>query len=314
MCNKNYNFVTPFDFYKDDNKVLYSRDRFGFRGRYKDIDKIDIIVVGGSTTDERFIKLEDTWTEKLEKNFLKDNKIIDVVNAGLDGQSTYGHIWNFENWFNKLENFKPKYILFYIGINDSLLISRGLALKHYDNHIGIPTNWTYLKKIKYYLKKNNGITYKLAHAMYKKFYLKDTYVISKRVSHLKRNPNYQLVSENYEITKYYKKFLPENLKKLHNYSIEFGSTPIFITQKSLMGKMHNKKYYSINKTNIYLHEKAASIEIMNYCEENNLLCLDLNKEINFVKDDVYDLAHTTPKGSLKISNYIYERLKDKLIF
>ena len=104
LCNRTYNFVTPFDFYGKNNKTIYSRDKYGFRGRYKNLDKIDILVVGGSTTDERFLKLEDTWTENLEKIFLNKNKKIDVVNAGLDGQSTYGHIWNFENWFNKLKN------------------------------------------------------------------------------------------------------------------------------------------------------------------------------------------------------------------
>ena len=38
---------------------------------------------------------------------------INFVNAGIDGQSTIGHIWNFNNWFNKIENFKSQYILFY---------------------------------------------------------------------------------------------------------------------------------------------------------------------------------------------------------
>ena len=69
LCNKVYNFLTPFDFYKNDKKTLYSRDKYGFRGRYKDLDKIDILTVGGSTTDERFLKLKDTWSEKLEINF-----------------------------------------------------------------------------------------------------------------------------------------------------------------------------------------------------------------------------------------------------
>ena len=57
MCNKTYNFVTPFDFYKDKKEVIYSRDKYGFRGRFKDFEKIDILTVGGSTTDVIFLKL-----------------------------------------------------------------------------------------------------------------------------------------------------------------------------------------------------------------------------------------------------------------
>ena len=52
--------------------------------------------MGGSTTDERYLNLNDTWSEQLELNFKKNNKSIDVVNAGIDGQSSFGHIWNFK--------------------------------------------------------------------------------------------------------------------------------------------------------------------------------------------------------------------------
>ena len=66
-CNKTYNFLTPFEFYEKNKKIIYHRDEYGFRGRRKDINNIDVLAIGGSTTDERFLKLDDTWTEKLEK-------------------------------------------------------------------------------------------------------------------------------------------------------------------------------------------------------------------------------------------------------
>ena len=43
--------------------------------------------------------------KKLESKLNLNLNNIDVVNAGIDGQSTYGHIWNFEEWFVKLDNF-----------------------------------------------------------------------------------------------------------------------------------------------------------------------------------------------------------------
>ena len=36
----------------------------------------------------------------------------------IDGQSTIGHIWNFQNWLVNIKDLKPKAIIFYIGIND----------------------------------------------------------------------------------------------------------------------------------------------------------------------------------------------------
>ena len=40
MCNKTYNFVTPFDFYKDKKEVIYSRDKYGFRVDLKILIKL----------------------------------------------------------------------------------------------------------------------------------------------------------------------------------------------------------------------------------------------------------------------------------
>ena len=103
LCDIKYIYENKL--YDPFNDVTYERDIFGLRGRYKDLNKIDIIVVGGSTTDERLLNLEDTWVEKLEKNFNLNQKIeIDFVNAGVDGQSSVGPLWNFVNWFKKVEN------------------------------------------------------------------------------------------------------------------------------------------------------------------------------------------------------------------
>ena len=125
-CNANYNYVNRtreatmqknYDTFYD---IVYQKDKYGFRGKRKQISKIDILTVGGSTTDEKFLNLENTWSHKLEENFKKIDKNIDVVSAGIDGQSSHGHIWNLKNWFPKIENFKTKYIIYYMGINENL--------------------------------------------------------------------------------------------------------------------------------------------------------------------------------------------------
>ena len=36
---------------------------------------------------------------------------------------------DFENWFPKLKNFKPKYFLIYVGINDSVIMSANKIFK-----------------------------------------------------------------------------------------------------------------------------------------------------------------------------------------
>ncbi len=308
MCNKTYNFVTPFDFYKNKKEVIYSRDKYGFRGRFKDLDKIDILTVGGSTTDERFLKLGDTWSEKLESKFNHNKNNIDVVNSGIDGQSTYGHIWNFEEWFAKLDNFKPKYSLFYIGVNERL------NLMHYDNHYGVEIKMNLFRKIKYLIKKNNGITYKLIHLVYKKFFLNNKYIVNSGVSHVKRESNYRLVNKDYTLSKEYEIYLNRNLKKIYEYSKKIGSEPIFITQKTLLGKYENQKYFSVDNVNNYLHERYIAKIIIKFCLLYKVKCIDLNNNLDFLEEDMYDLVHTSPSGSEKIAEHIYFELKNYLSF
>ena len=118
LCNADYKYKT--DLYTSEKiKISYKKDQYGFRGKKSDtIKEIDILTVGGSTTDERYLNLEDTWSEQLERFFEENSKFVDVVNAGIDGQSSFGHIWNLNEWFSKVDNLKIKNIIFYIGINE----------------------------------------------------------------------------------------------------------------------------------------------------------------------------------------------------
>ena len=95
-------------------EIIYKRDEFGFRSKYKSINSIDIITVGGSTTDQRYISEGFTFQDVLRDHFYKNGKEVSIVNAGIDGQSTNGHVWNFDKWFVNLENFSPNFIFFYI--------------------------------------------------------------------------------------------------------------------------------------------------------------------------------------------------------
>ena len=100
--------------------IYYKRDGYGLRGVYDDVSKIDILTIGGSTTNERFIDETQTWTAVLGQEFRRHGHEIVVVNAGVDGQSTIGHIKNFDLWFPMIPNLKARYILAYVGINFDL--------------------------------------------------------------------------------------------------------------------------------------------------------------------------------------------------
>ncbi len=105
--------------YTDDKiKVKFKKNSLGFRGEEIFPDQIHTIIMGGSTTAQRYLNEEDTWIKKLENKFNSKDMKIKFVNAGIDGQSTFGHIWNLKNWIPKIKKIKPKYIIFYIGVNE----------------------------------------------------------------------------------------------------------------------------------------------------------------------------------------------------
>tara|TARA_B100000787_G_scaffold13820_1_gene9958 strand:+ start:2666 stop:3736 length:1071 start_codon:yes stop_codon:yes gene_type:complete len=306
LCDRKLHFEN-ITFHDSSNKydVIYTRDKYGLRGMKKSLDEIDILTVGGSTTDERYLKLKDTWSEKLEIKFESTQQNFDVVNAGIDGQSTNGHIWNFENWFNKIENFEPKYIIFYIGINDVLSKNIKSYKKSYNQDI---SKLNFFNKIKYFLKKNNGISYKSYLLIFKNLFLKDKYNVGHNP--LRKNIEFIIPTSKIKVNRLTRDVFLNNLKKLTQYSRDQNSIPIFITQRTYRWHKKNEKIYSISKIDFHDYEKKVSKMIMVFCAENKVFCVDLNNHLDFNEKDTYDLVHTTVAGSEKIAEYIFKEIKN----
>lgn len=106
------------DLYDGGGEVVYRRDKYGLRGRYKSPSGIDILTIGGSTTDQRAITEGETWQDVLAAAFKSEGRDISVVNAGIDGQSTVGNLYSFERWFPLNPGLRPGYAMVYVGIND----------------------------------------------------------------------------------------------------------------------------------------------------------------------------------------------------
>jgi len=304
MCNKKIIYNNPWGFY-DKTKIIYERDKNGFRGKKNNLKNINILTVGGSTTDERFLKIEDSWSKKLEKKFSEIDKNFKIINAGMDGQSTVGHIWNFEQWFNKLENFKPRYIIFYIGLNEQL--SNLNRSSKYDNEYNL-NNYSYLNVIRHHLWQNHGITYKLYDLVYKKLF-KNSDIIH---GHKSKNRNFVLVKDEFSLNNIQKKYLINNLNKLTQLTYELNAIPIFITQKTIEWHIKDNLLYSVSSFDQRGYEQQISEVIIEFCKNNNIKYIDINKNLNFDKSDTYDLMHTTPVGSEKIANFIFNNLKKEL--
>ncbi len=100
--------------------VRYVRDEYGLRDDCASPADIDILTVGGSTTDQRFLAQEATYQAVMQRDLAQAaGRDICVSNAGIDGHSTHGHLRAFRDWFPLIPGLEPKLFVFYIGINDA---------------------------------------------------------------------------------------------------------------------------------------------------------------------------------------------------
>ena len=295
LCNADYKYMT--DLYTEKKiEINYKKDKYGFRGRKENTKVINFLTVGGSTTDERYLNLSDTWSEQLEDLLDAKFKNIDVVNAGIDGQSSFGHIWNFDQWFNKLDSLEIKNIIFYIGINEKEYPGR------HDLNID---EVNYPKKILYILKYNDGIANKLYEFLFHKYNPID----QMNVAHSKTRKNdFFEINSSYDFNADY---LSKNIKKLIDQSKKINANPIFVTQKTARWKIIDQKIFSISKKiNYYSREKKISEIIIKECNLQKLVCIDGFNKLELNQKDTYDLVHTKPEGSKKIAKFIFNNLKD----
>jgi len=320
LKNVHWSYKTPWE----PDGAKYSRDRFGLRGLDGPPRDVFILTVGGSTTDQRYLSTDRTWQEVLQSKFERSGGSFDVVNAGIDGQSTVGHIKNFSQWFNRIEGLRPKYVLFYIGVNDF--------------YIGEDNIWDAN------LEKKN---------IFKSTINKSALVAAGRiVRDIVRNRTRDAVvdqipghsfdgidASGYGPDRKLKSccddpYLVESMAGLHRrvkalagLTGDLGARAIFVNQRSALWTRRDsgitgapalryahpstlKNLGEITGVDRHDIEALQAGTIMDACRETDAICVDFLNEIRFdVEADFYDPIHNTPKGAEVIGRYLYEKLK-----
>lgn len=304
--------------YDDSSKnVIYTRDENGLRGisTFNKPEKIDILTIGGSTTDQRYITDTKTWQECLENRLAKEGKNYLISNAGADGQSTHGHIKNFELWFPEIENLKPEYILFYVGVNDFYKIS---ADSKYDNFGK--------NKISFQEKfKNNSAIYNLNRKIKGVIHAKKANVGHKRLNFKNHSYTDQSIGSP-KLIDYYKKHnltgFKNRVKRLIQLCKDMEAEPIFVTQSSARYKFVNNTLFGINDTMQMTKFKFNGVDFYNLltllneaiyeiCDDKYMI-IDLTKTHVWRDEDFYDWFHMTPTGAKKLADEIFKELNTKL--
>lgn len=268
----------------------YKRNYYGFRGDDVNPSEINAIIMGGSVIDERYKPDKYTITGFLNKK-LKDNKInIEIMNAGVEGQSTKGIISSFDNWLYKINGFNPKFIIIYVGINDTLKENDQLESLT-DGHLKNPNNYeAFLDNIKsrsFFYDNLRKFKFKFltTNTKFMKYDGKPSLDYLKNYNYIEKI-NYSLTDQDKKITKSYLKRIDIIYEKIKN----LNSKAIFIS--------------NINAAGFTKETLIKNTALIEHCKLRNYICIDLAKKLKPQKDYWYDGVHTTKEGSEEIARLI----------
>jgi hypothetical protein len=305
------------DLYQADNKqIRYKRDSYGLRGNYGTPDKIDILTVGGSTTDQRFISEGATWQDVMQREFAAHGKTVHIANAGVDGQSTYGHIKDFDWWFPYIPNLRVRHFLFYIGGNDL----HKEANNEYDDLYDRPTST--------YGRLKEGIEERSVFYHWYRTWRGIWAARSSKIGH--RSVDFQneqwveapIATHHQDLMARRLQGYEQRLKVLSERVRQLGGLPIYVTQPTGRCKTLNGKTVGVAETEIFegieingidrcIMVRMLNNETMEFCRRVGGICVDLAGELEFADGDFYDFSHNTPRGSEKIGVYLYQKLQDR---
>lgn len=295
--------------------VHYRRDEYGLRGGPADPKDIDILALGGSTTDERFVSEGETWTDRLENCLKTSVGAVEVANAGVAGQSARGHLANFEHWFPHIPDLAPKLVLVYLGVNENALAGRASEddVRHY-NESGLPL-WLERAKLKSALyslygalrgnlrawragihsasdRAEEGVT--MAAAM-------DGAWAERRANALEigAREHDAAIAEISLAREPEMQTYADRLRHLSARIRDMGALPVFITQAGGGYRMIDNMV--VGDLEQYLGLQTVNQTTLAICGELGISCLNLAGSVRFGDGDFYDSVHTTPSGSAKVA-------------
>lgn len=280
--------------------AVYRRDRYGLRGDYGVPSEIDVLAIGGSTTNEGFVSEGQTWVDVLRRELNRLGRSLNVVNAGVDGHSTVGHIRSFEVWFPRIPELRPSYVIAYVGLND-------VEVEAYETYNAIDSAgiWTRLTRA---LKSNSALVnlyrrlrgVQMVHgsgAVTGEFVFDDPESANHEMRYIHRLGAYE-----------------GRLRHLQSLIRKFGAIPIFVTQPRGNYRVLDGHVFGLSPRAVdtYIVTRLFNDKTLKLCRETGGICIDLAAELQFEDGDFYDLNHTSPRGSEKIGSYLARKLHDLL--
>ena len=283
-------------------KYIFERNELGFIGKNLDPENIKIVFEGGSTGEQMYTPPQYRIVDLLNSYFVKEGFSFDITNASKGGKTTRGYVNDFANWFPKIKNFNPQVVIFYTGINDSVL--------DFPDHFDKIEKDQLSDKVEDYLK-NNSFFYKL------KVDLQNTinprmrlaYDITKVKNDLYKNYKYINYYEASAIHTY-SDLSPREANLLNNFKNNLNNLNFFIKKNKIIPIFITQiRYDGLASKNLFLINEF----LKKFCTLNNYNVIKVDELVESMnKFDFYDEMHTTVNGSVKLAKIIYPELKENL--
>ncbi|MGE5477721.1 MAG: SGNH/GDSL hydrolase family protein [Bacteroidales bacterium] len=286
--------------YDGGTDFTYRRDSWGFRGDGFDPAKVTILTVGGSTTNQLYLPDSATWQAVMERELRAQGRDVVVANAGIDGQSTVGHVRAMEDWFPHVPGLKPHFVLFYVGLNDV----------HAGNGVGAVDALQHASKVKWF--RQHSALWQAGTKVVGAFTARRARLNHQRVdfagaqwTDTPAQPDWR--PEGLDAYK-------ERLRRLAQASHAMGAVPVFVTQTRVDFKAEDGRVLGmvegdgLNGVDQYRRLSAYNRATREVCADEGLLCLDLAREVTFEPGDFYDYLHNTPQGAERIGRWLAAKL------
>lgn len=292
--------------------VEVTRDRWGFRGAPADPAAIEVLTVGGSTTAQKLINDGHTWQEVCARELWERGSPRVIANAGIDGQSTFGHIKNFDWWFNKIPGLRPKYILYYVGINDFI---KQEPDKFDEMALSAGTWMDFVQE--------NSVFLRAWRVLRGHYMAKEVIDVTHHAPEIKPEQWVPYPFPSMDLEALMREHLDAyegRLRRLVGLTREFGSEPILVTQATWWYRRdrgqvevlyHGLTYNGVALTGMdfYFMMRMLNERTLKVAAEMGCPAFDLDAEVNFTEGDFYDYGHNTPQGAERVGKYMAGKLE-----
>ena len=307
LRNRQFSYDISQLYESDTLSVNYVRNQYGLRDTCESPAEIQILTIGGSTTDQRYVAFNSTYQTIIEERMKMYSDAFGCVsNAGVDGHSTWGHLYSFEHWFPLIPGLKPNIILLYVGVNDANFLRASSPNTGYDtpSTVGVKGFLKRFEIVKalqpiYRLLRQQSNNASAAYAGHSPTpFADDDYIVNVM------NEKTELLSEQNAFA--FRSRMGSLLSEIHS----LGATPLCVTQPHRFVKEKDGETWGVENV---LGEGFSGIDydysirklndvISDLCGSNTV---DLYSH-EFSDSHFYDGVHTTASGSEEAGKMIAE--------